>query len=71
MYIKDIKEEREDGHFHCYPALGDWLIYEGHLPLFARTKKGFYVFVRTERFEEEISKAPRYMKVINRVKGGG
>lgn len=62
MYVTNVKAIDKNKLYECNGIVGNYLIYEKHLPLFSRSEGRWY-FVKTEDLLKAIDEMPFYFNL--------
>lgn len=64
MYVTNPEVIDKSNLYECNGIVGNYLIYEKHLPLFSRDKsEGKWYFVKTEALLKAVSEMPFYYNI--------
>lgn len=68
MYVTNPKSIDKSKLYVCNGIIANYLIYEKHLPLFARDKSACqYFFVKTEGLLKAVEELPFYYRIAKNV----
>lgn len=64
MYVTNVEAIDKNNLYECNGIVGNYLIYEKHLPLFSRDKsQGKWYFAKTEALLKAIKEMPFYYNI--------
>ena len=68
MYVTNVEAIDKNKLYECNGIVGNYLIYEKHLPLFARDKSvGKYFFVKTEALLKAVEEFSFYYSIVKNI----